>query len=152
MAMLQGAIDAIADTPELTVLAVSSVYETDPVGGPEQPDFLNAVVLAESSQSPRTLLERAQAVEQAFDRTREVHWGPRTLDIDIVAVGELMVQEPDLVVPHPLAAERAFVLVPWCDVDPEATVPGAGQVGELVARLDTSGVRRRTDLALEVPS
>ena len=151
MAMLQGAVDAIADTPELTVLAVSPVYETDPVGGPDQPDFLNAVVLAESSLSPRTLLERAQAVENAFDRTREVHWGPRTLDVDVIAVGELVVHEPDLVVPHPLAAERAFVLVPWCEVDPAATVPGASAVAELVAGLDTSGVRRRDDLTLEVP-
>ena len=152
MALLQGAVDALADTPQLAVLAVSPVYETDPVGGPEQPDFLNAVVLAESSLPARTLLERAQAVENAFDRTRDVRWGPRTLDVDIVAMGELVVAEPDLVVPHPLAAERAFVLVPWCDVDPTATLPGAGAVGALVAHLDTSGVRRRPDLSLEVPA
>jgi 2-amino-4-hydroxy-6-hydroxymethyldihydropteridine diphosphokinase len=151
LSMLQGAVDAIADTPELTVLAVSPVYETDPVGGPEQPDYLNAVVVAEGPHSPRTLLERALAIEDAFDRTRDVRWGPRTLDVDVIAVGDLAVAEPDLVVPHPLAAERAFVLVPWQDADPAAALPGAGPVADLVAGLDTSGVRRRDDLVLEAP-
>lgn len=151
LSMLQGAVDAIADTPELTVLAVSPVFETDPVGGPEQPDYLNAVVVGEGPHSPRTLLERALAIEDAFDRTREVRWGPRTLDVDVIAVGDLSVAEPDLVVPHPLAAERAFVLVPWQDADPAAVLPGAGPVADLVAALDTSGVRRRDDLVLEAP-
>jgi 2-amino-4-hydroxy-6-hydroxymethyldihydropteridine diphosphokinase len=151
LSMLQGAVDALADTPELALLAVSPVYETDPVGGPDQPDYLNAVVVAESSHSPRTLLERALAIEDAFDRTREIRWGPRTLDVDVVAVGDLAVDEPDLVVPHPLAAERAFVLVPWHDADPSAVLPGAGPVAELLARLDASGVRRRDDLVLEAP-
>jgi 2-amino-4-hydroxy-6-hydroxymethyldihydropteridine diphosphokinase len=151
LSMLQGAVDALADTPELALLAVSPVYETDPVGGPDQPDYLNAVVVAESSHSPRTLLERALAIEDAFDRTREIRWGPRTLDVDVVAVGDLAVDEPDRVVPHPLAAERAFVLVPWHDADPSAVLPGAGPVAELLARLDASGVRRRDDLVLEAP-
>lgn len=151
LSMLQGAVDAIADTPELTVVAVSPVYETDPVGGPEQPDYLNAVVVAEGTHSPRTLLERALAIEDAFDRTRDVRWGPRTLDVDVIAVGDLSVAEPDLVVPHRLAAERAFVLVPWQDADPAAVLPGAGPVADLVAVLDTSGVRRRDDLVLEAP-
>ena len=153
LAMLQGAVDALADTPGLTVLAVSPVYETDPVGGPEQPDYLNAVVLVEGALSPRALLERALAVEEAFARVRDVRWGPRTLDVDLVAVGDLRVDEPDLVVPHPRAAERAFVLVPWLDVDPEAALPGAGRVADLLAGLDRSGVRpRRDDLVLEVPA
>ena len=151
LAMLQGAVDALADTPELTVLAVSPVFETDPVGGPEQPDYLNAVVVAEGPHPPRTLLERALAVEDAFDRTRDVRWGPRTLDVDVVMVGDLAVDETDLVVPHPLAAERAFVLVPWHDADPSAVLPGSGPVADLLARLDTSGVRRRDDLVLEAP-
>jgi 2-amino-4-hydroxy-6-hydroxymethyldihydropteridine diphosphokinase len=151
LAMLQGAVDALADTPDLVVVAVSPVYETDPVGGPEQPDFLNAVVVAEGPQSPRTQRERALAIEDAFDRTRDVHWGPRTLDVDVVAVGDLTVDEPDLVVPHPLAGDRAFVLVPWCDADPAAELPGAGRVADLLVRLDTSGVRRRDDLVLEPP-
>jgi|SRR5215218_3802031 len=151
LAMLQGAVDALADTPDLAVLALSPVYETDPVGGPEQADYLNAVVVAASPHAPRTLLERALAIEDAFDRTRDVRWGPRTLDVDVVTVGDLTVDEPDLVVPHPRAAQRAFVLVPWCDADPSAALPGAGPVAELLASLDTSGVRRRDDLVLEAP-
>lgn len=152
MATLQGAVEALAGTPGLTVVAVSPVYETDPVGGPEQPDYLNAVVLVEGDLAPRALLERSLTVEAAFARTRDVRWGPRTLDVDVVAVGDLRVAEPDLLLPHPRAAERAFVLVPWLDVDPDAALPGAGRVADLLAGLDLSGVRRRTDLVLEVPA
>jgi 2-amino-4-hydroxy-6-hydroxymethyldihydropteridine diphosphokinase len=152
LAMLRGAVEALAGTPGLTVVAVSPVYETDPVGGPQQPDYLNAVVLVEGDLLPRALLERSLAVEAAFARTRDVRWGARTLDVDVVAVGDLRVDEPDLLVPHPRAAERAFVLVPWLDVDPEAALPGAGRVADLLAGLDVSGVRRRADLLLEVPA
>ena len=150
--LLQGAVDALTDTPDLQVLAVSPVYETDPVGGPAQPDYLNAVLVAEGPHSPRTLLERALAIENAFDRVRDVRWGPRTLDVDLVAVGDLVVDDPDLQVPHPRAGERAFVLVPWLDVDAAAELPGAGRVADLVAGLDVSGLRRRDDLDLVVPS
>ncbi len=150
--LLQGAVDAIADTPGLHVVGVSPVYETDPVGGPDQPDYLNAVVVAEGTLPARTLLERALAVEDGFDRLRDVRWGPRTLDIDVVAVGDLVVDEPDLQVPHPRAGERAFVLVPWLDVDAAAELPGSGLVAELVERLGRDGVRRRDDLDLVVPS
>ncbi len=150
--LLQGAVDALADTPGLRLVAVSPVYETDPVGGPDQPEYLNAVVVAEGRHSPRTLLERALAVENAFDRVREVRWGPRTLDVDVVAVGDLVVDDEDLRVPHPRAAERAFVLVPWLDVDAAAELPGAGPVTALVERLGRDGVRRRDDLDLVVPT
>jgi len=152
MGSLQGAVNSLADTPEVWLTAVSPVYETDPVGGPEQPDYLNAVVLVEGDLAPRALLERSLTVEAAFARTRDVRWGPRTLDVDVVAVGDLRVAEPDLLLPHPRAAERAFVLVPWLDVDPDAALPGAGRVADLLAGLDLSGVRRRTDLVLEVPA
>jgi len=151
LAMLQGAVDTLADTPDLELLALSTVYETDPVGGPDQPDYLNAVVLAEGPQSPRTMLERALAVEDAYDRVRDVRWGPRTLDVDVIAVGDLLVDDPDLQVPHPRAAERAFVLVPWHDADPDAVLPGAGRVAQLLAGVDPTGVRARPDLVLTVP-
>jgi 2-amino-4-hydroxy-6-hydroxymethyldihydropteridine diphosphokinase len=150
--LLQGAVDALTDTPDLQVLAVSPVYETDPVGGPAQPDYLTAVLVAEGPHSPRTLLERALAVENAFDRVRDVRWGPRTLDVDLVAVGDLVLDEPDLQLPHPRAGERAFVLVPWLDVDAAAALPGAGPVADLVERLDVSVLRRRDDLDRVVPS
>lgn len=151
LSSLQGAVDTLADTPEVRVLAVSRVYETEPVGGPAQDDYLNAVVLVESSLPPQRLLGRAQAIEDAFGRVRAERWGPRTLDVDLVAVGDLTIDEPELVVPHPRAAERAFVLVPWLDVDPDAVLPGKGPVRDLLAGLDRSGVRLRDDLELELP-
>jgi 7,8-dihydro-6-hydroxymethylpterin-pyrophosphokinase len=83
---------------------------------------------------------------------RDVRWGPRTLDVDLVVVGELVVDEPGLQLPHPRAGERGFVLVPWLDVDAAAELPGAGRVADLVERLDVSGLHRRDDLDLVVPS
>lgn len=152
MAILQGAVDALAATPDIAVVAVSGVFETEPVGGPQQPDFLNAVVVADTSLSPQALLERAQAVEQQFGRARVERWGPRTLDVDIVSMGDLVLDEPGLVLPHPRAVERAFVLVPWAEADPAAALPGAGPVADLVVAMDVRGVRRRKDLALAVPA
>ena len=148
--MLQGAVDALAATPGMTVLAVSGVYETEPVGGPPQPDYLNAVVLAEGPSDPRQVRDRAQAVEDDFGRVREERWGPRTLDVDVIVVGDLVVDEPDLQVPHPRVAERAFVLLPWLDVEPAAALPDGRMVTGLLAALDAGGVHRRDDLDLSV--
>jgi len=145
---LQGAVDALAETDGLEIAAVSSVFETDPVGGPQQPDYLNAVVVVLTTMSARDLLGRAHEIEQRFGRVRTQRWGPRTLDVDIVAVGDELVDEPDLVVPHPRAAERAFVLLPWLDADPDAALPGHGPIADLLAGLDTTGVRPRGDLSL----
>lgn len=145
-ATLQGALALLAG--RLRVVAVSPVFETDPVGGPEQGDYLNAVVLADTGLPPRGLLAVALDVEARHGRLRGVRWGPRTLDVDVVAIGNLTVGAPDLVVPHPRAARRAFVLVPWALADPGAELPGHGRVAELAAGLDTSGLRRRDDLAL----
>lgn len=140
---LEEAVRMLASTPGLEVVAVSPTYETAAVGGPEgNPDFLNAVVVAETIQSAEAMLARAQAIEEAGGRTREVHWGPRTLDVDIVVYGDKLINLPELVVPHPHAHERAFVLAPWVDVDAEATLPGHGPIRDLLAGLDTSGVRR----------
>ena|SRR5688572_9888391 len=145
---LQGAVDALAETDGLEIVAVSGVFETDPVGGPQQPDYLNAVVVVLTAISARDLLGRAHEIEQRFGRVRTQRWGPRTLDVDIVAVGNELVDEPDLVVPHPRAAERAFVLLPWLDADPDAALPGKGPIADLLAGLDTTGVRPRGDLSL----
>jgi 2-amino-4-hydroxy-6-hydroxymethyldihydropteridine diphosphokinase len=116
-ATLQRAVDGL-HAAGLEVVAVSPVYETTPVGGPPQPDYLNAVVEAETVCSPRELLEIAQRLEAAADRVRLERWGPRTLDVDVLLVDDLVVDEPDLVVPHPRMTERAFVLVPLADLDP----------------------------------
>ena len=115
---LQGAVDGLAATPDVTVVAVSPVYETAPVGGPPQPDYLNAVVAVDTTLSPRELLVLAHRLEAEADRVREEHWGPRTLDVDVLLVGDEEVDDPDLVVPHPRLMERAFVLVPLADLDP----------------------------------
>jgi 2-amino-4-hydroxy-6-hydroxymethyldihydropteridine diphosphokinase len=144
-------VDAIAGLPEVQVMAVSPVYETVPVGGPPQPDYLNAVLLARTTLPSRTLLDRLHEVEAAFSRVREVRWGPRTLDIDIITVEGELSADPELTLPHPRAHERAFVLAPWHDVDPEAVLPGHGPVAALLARTDASGVRR-SGIELTVPA
>jgi 2-amino-4-hydroxy-6-hydroxymethyldihydropteridine diphosphokinase len=123
-------------------MAVSPVYETVPVGGPPQPDYLNAVLLARTTLPPHALLDRLQRVEVAFNRVREVRWGPRTLDIDIIAVEGETSDDPVLTLPHPRAHERAFVLAPWHDVDPAAVLPGRGGVAALLAAVGAPGIRR----------
>lgn len=147
---LQGALDALLESSELMPVGVSPVYETDPVGGPEQPTYLNAVLVVDTTLSPDSLLERAHAVEDAFGRERDEQWGPRTLDVDVLAVGDRVV-DGEVTVPHPRAHERAFVLVPWSDVDAAFEVPGHGPVGTLADAVDRSGVRRREDLTLVMP-
>jgi 2-amino-4-hydroxy-6-hydroxymethyldihydropteridine diphosphokinase len=124
--------------------AVSGIWETAPVGGPQQDDYLNAVVLCPLDAT--AAWERAQAAEQAAGRERAVRWGPRTLDVDVVLADPPV--PGGLVVPHPRAHERAFVLAPWLEVDPVAALPGAGAVRDLLARLDAQDVRRRPDLHL----
>ena len=147
---LQGATTLLNATPGMRVTAISSVYETDPVGLLDQPRFLNIIVQAESSLASTVMLERAHAIEEGFDRIRTVRYGPRTIDIDLIAVGDRVINNETLVLPHPRAHERAFVLVPWLEVDPAAELVGRGRVAELVAALDTSGVRRRDDLVVEL--
>jgi 2-amino-4-hydroxy-6-hydroxymethyldihydropteridine diphosphokinase len=150
--LLQGAVDALGETPGLRIKAVSGVFETDPVGGPNgQGSYFNAVVLLRTTLPPSSLLERGNAVEDAFNRTREVRWGPRTLDVDILFYEGVVSDDPRLTLPHPRAHERAFVLAPWLDVDPSAQVPGHGAVAELLAGVDASGVHRRPDLELHLP-
>lgn len=150
---LQGAVDALEDTPGLRVKAVSPVYETEPWGvDPDsQPRYFNAVVLVKTTLPPGSLLDRGQAIEEAFERVRDERWGPRTLDVDIVAYQDVVSDDPALILPHPRCHERAFVLVPWHDVDPAAVVPGRGPVGELLGEVGRSGVVPRTDLELRLP-
>ncbi|MEO3766328.1 2-amino-4-hydroxy-6-hydroxymethyldihydropteridine diphosphokinase [Streptomyces sp. B8F3] len=150
---LQGSVDALEDTPGLRVKAVSPVYETDPWGVEpgSQPTFFNAVLLVRTTLPPASLMERAHAVEEAFARVRDEQWGPRTLDVDIVAYQGVVSDDPALTLPHPRAHERAFVLVPWHDVDPAAELPGRGPVAELLAHVGRQGVRPRTDLELRLP-
>ncbi|WP_411128301.1 2-amino-4-hydroxy-6-hydroxymethyldihydropteridine diphosphokinase [Streptomyces sp. x-19] len=150
---LQGAIDALEDTPGVRVKAVSPVYETEPwgVATDSQPSYFNAVVLIKTTLPPDSLLERGHAIEEAFDRVRDERWGPRTIDVDILAYQDVVSDDPRLTLPHPRAHERAFVLVPWHDVDPEAEVPGRGAVAALLAAVGNEGVNHRADLELRLP-
>lgn len=118
-ATLRGAVASMAD-----LVAVSPLYETDPVGGPEQDPYFNVVVELATTATPRDLLERCRALEAAADRRRTVRWGPRTLDVDVLLVGDLVVDEDDLTVPHPRMHQRNFVMVPLLDLDPTIEVGG----------------------------
>lgn len=151
---LQLAVDALLDTPETVPVRISSVWQSPAVGGPPgQPPYLNAVLVLESSLPARMLLERAHVIETALgrDRSREEHWGPRTIDIDLLAVGDREQSGGDLDLPHPRAHERAFVLLPWSEADPVAIVPGAGPVADLAVAVDPAGTRIREDLRLWLP-
>lgn len=151
-ATLRAAVTGLTDVPHLRVDAVSTAFETDPVGGPEQPDFLNAVVLVTTGLSPLELLATCQSIEAGQGRERTVRWGPRTLDVDVIRYSDLLSADPQLELPHPRADQRAFVLVPWLAVDPQAWLPspsGPVAVQSLLAKTpDRDGVRARPDVLL----
>lgn len=141
---LRRAVLDLAEVEGLELTAVAPLARTEAVGGPEQPDFLNTVVLGRTVLSARALLHACQQVESAHGRVREEHWGPRTVDIDIVTYGATVAVADDLELPHPRAHQRAFVLEPWAQVAPDAVLPGLG--GGPVAALaqtapDREGIR-----------
>ena len=145
------------------VVATSRVFETEPVG-PEQPQYLNAVVIVETEMSPMDLLELCQRIEFEANRVREERWGPRTLDLDVLDIAGYASEDPVLTVPHPLSHERGFVLVPWADADPNwihgrakkavsslaaSVVPGYSGPDEVLPK--SAGIWLRDDLALVLP-
>jgi len=127
------AIDSIKLIAE--VIAVSSFYETNPVGGPEQPNYLNGVVIVNSEKLPEELLKLLQEIENSAGRTREIKWGARTLDLDLISAGEIQMETEFLTLPHPRAHERAFVLQPWIEIEPGGAIVGKGQITDLLAAL-----------------
>jgi len=140
---LRTALAALKDDGVL--VARSTLYETPPWGPVEQPSYLNAIAIVRGPQDARGWLARAHELEQAAGRTREVRWGARTLDVDVVAVtgddgAPVLSDDPELTLPHPRAHERAFVLVPWSTLDPTAVLPGCGRVVDLVAALPAEDV------------
>jgi 2-amino-4-hydroxy-6-hydroxymethyldihydropteridine diphosphokinase len=154
LAHLQRAVDLLAAYDGTAVLGVSGVYLTPPWGPVAQPDYLNVVLVTGHGDPPEVLLGLAHVVEAAELRARAERWGPRTLDVDLVTVGELAVDTATLTLPHPRAHERAFVLVPWLELDPQAVLPGRGPVAGLLAALpagDRAGVRRQPELRLQLP-
>jgi 2-amino-4-hydroxy-6-hydroxymethyldihydropteridine diphosphokinase len=148
---LQGCVQAIDRLPDTDVAAISPVYETVPVGGPSQPDYLNAVLIVQTGLRPLELLEAVHRIEADFGRVREERFGPRTLDIDIITYADEISSNPVLTLPHPRAHERAFVLAPWHDIEAQAELPARGSVGQLLAGLDRDGIRRVRDAVLRLP-
>ena len=130
------AVDLLAESDDVEVLAVSQLRETDPVGMVNQPRFLNGAARIDTSLPPRMLLELLLRIEQCLGRVREERWGPRTVDLDLLVYGDVTVDEPGLRVPHPRLHERRFALEPLAELDPELVVPGLGAVSGALAALD----------------
>ena len=119
----------------LEVSAISSYFTTAPVGGPEQPDYLNAVCIAESELPAADLLALLHGIEKTLGRERIEHWGPRTIDLDLIQYGSLLSYADDLLLPHPRAHERRFVLEPWFEIEPDALLLTHGKISDLLAQL-----------------
>ena len=149
-ANLQHALAALIESDVLIDVAVSSVYETEPVGGPDQGPYLNAVVLGVTQLEPEDLLTAVHRIEDELGRVREVHWGPRTVDIDILAYGREVWNTEQLVIPHPRAHERAFVLIPWSELDAQFVIAGHGTVQECLASSSSDGVELYSGVQLHV--
>lgn len=141
LAILEGAIKSLEKTPGITIKAKSSWYRTAPVGGPSQPDYLNGAAILEVQLSPQKLLETLLNIEQEFGRVRQEHWGPRTLDLDVLLFDDLILETPDLQIPHPRMTQRAFVLVPLAEIAPDWIEPVSQEpISQLLQKLDCSDV------------
>ncbi len=142
-ATLDKAVALFADGTDVTLRARSSDYATPPWGVTDQPPFINLAIQVETTLPPRALLERALEVERALgrDRARETRWGPRTIDIDLIAYDDLVLDEPDLTLPHPRLFERAFVLVPLNEIVPDRVIAGR-RVKEAAGEVDKGGIER----------
>lgn len=127
------AVQALAELPDVAVEHISGLWRTAPVGGPEQPEYRNAVAVVDTALAPGALLALAHRLEAAAGRVREVRWGPRTLDVDILDIAGVTSEDPELAVPHPRAHERAFVLAPWAQVAPDWVLTPAGGPARTVA-------------------
>ncbi len=139
---IEAGFAAIAALPGTNLVARSSLYRTAPVGYADQPDFINAVALIETALSPADLLKALLAIERAHGRVREFPNAPRTLDLDIVLYGDVVVHEPGLSIPHPRMLERAFVMVPLAEVAPAAVIPGHGPVADLARKVEAGGIQK----------
>lgn len=130
---LEIALSLLRESTE--VISVSSFYTTAPVGGPVQPDYLNAVCIIESELPALDLLSLLQGIEKSLGRERNEHWGPRTIDLDLIQFGGLLSKSTELELPHPRAHERRFVLEPWLEIDADAVLLSHGRVDQLLAQL-----------------
>ena len=141
---LRRAAETLAAVPGVTFRRMSAILETAPVGGPPQGPYLNAVAELEVALGPEALLEALRRIEEGAGRERGVRWGPRTLDLDLLLYGDARIDRPGLAVPHPRMTERAFVLRPLAELDPDRAIPGAGgTVRDCLMRLETAPVSGR---------
>jgi 2-amino-4-hydroxy-6-hydroxymethyldihydropteridine diphosphokinase len=139
LANLEQAVSLLARDAGIGVVRSSRVYETDPVDGPEQPDYLNAVIEVETSLTPQDLLARSLEVERDMGRVRAERWGPRVVDIDVLTYDDLEIDEPGLTIPHPRMHERGFVLVPLLELVADPVLPGGRRLKDLRLSADTFG-------------
>lgn len=145
------AVAALGQLPHTTVHATSSLYRTPPMGPPDQPDYVNAVVALATALRPHVLLDAMQEIERAQHRVRERHWGPRTIDLDLLVYGDECIDDARLRVPHPGLSERAFVVVPLAEIAPRLTIPGLPSPAVLRARLLDATIERLADSAFPPP-
>jgi 2-amino-4-hydroxy-6-hydroxymethyldihydropteridine diphosphokinase len=144
-AQIRLALEALRQVAETRVVRVSSIYDTEPVGEPNQPNFLNAVALIDTQLSARQLLWNLQLIERRLGRVRTQRWGPRTIDLDLLLFGDLVLDEPDLKIPHPELTRRAFVLVPLVELDPLLVHPESGEtLLQILSRLDPRPLVKRS--------
>lgn len=147
---LQTAVDRLAKSPKISKIIPSAIYETKPFGGPEQDDFLNAVLEVETELTSSELLMLAQQLESEAGRIRDIRWGPRTLDVDILSYDNVVSSDPELTLPHPRIQERAFVIIPWFEIAPEYLIPGLGKLADLFNEIEKSEVQLNREMKLEV--
>jgi 2-amino-4-hydroxy-6-hydroxymethyldihydropteridine diphosphokinase len=136
------ALKHLADLDHCRLLKASSLYRSPPMGPRDQPDYVNAVVLLRTTLAAEDLLDALQAIEQQHARVRDRHWGPRTLDLDLLLYGQVGIDGARLTVPHPGIAERNFVLYPLAEVDPALVIPGRGTVEALLAQCPDTGLTK----------
>lgn len=146
LAQITSAFDELADIPQSALRARSALYSSHAVG-PEQPDYINAVALLDTQLAPLTLLDALQAIEQAHQRVRIQHWGPRTLDLDLLLYGDQVIAEERLNVPHPYLTQRSFVLYPLADISPNLHLPDGTPLADLLSRCPADGLVRLPSLA-----
>lgn len=142
---LKRAFSALQLLPECKEFRCSPIYLSPPMGSQQQPDYLNAAIRMGCRLPPRKLLQELQAIEQAQGRRRAERWGPRTVDLDLLIYGDLVLDTPELRIPHPGIAQRAFVLYPLWDIAPDLVIPGLGPLAELIQRVDAKGLVRLYD-------
>ena len=142
MQQVSQAVTELGGIDHTRLLAASSLYRSDPVGYADQPHFINAVAKLQTRLSPHELLDALHVIENRHGRRRSVRNAPRTLDLDLLIYGVLVLQEEGLTLPHPRMHERAFVLMPLAELAPDACVPGRGPVAQLLAQVDRSGVEK----------